>query len=381
MVAETVGFLTVYGRFLLAPAPTFGCGWRGQIRGAAHVRLKERAGGVDAVAIENLGERVSPGMPVLSSGMDFDQASAAVVEYLKQAIPMDNWSVSRYDGDSQVFLTVRDDSYGIGPGTAVPWSNTMCQYAMVGAGPDIAPDCQSVPAYAAVALDLGFDIGTYVGFPIRTADGKLFGSLCGIDPASRSPELVAHRPLLDLLSMLLGTVLQADLTRAEQTRQLQRVAVMAESDPLTGMVNRRGWARFAAMEEERYRRFGDPGCVIVIDLDGLKSVNDTAGHSEGDRYLQQAAAAMSATVRQSDLVARLGGDEFGVLAARSTEDEAAVLVTRLRRTLEAAGTPASVGHAAYTFAAGITGAWEAADRAMYEDKRRRAGPSRQSSPG
>lgn len=305
--------------------------------------------------------------------MKFEQASAAVVDYLKQAVPMGYWAVSRYDGASQVFLTVRDDVYGLGVGMAVPWEHTMCQYSTTGEAPNIAPDRMLVPHYAGAAGAEGLKIGTYIGFPIRVADGSLFGSLCGIDPAVSPPELLRQRPLVDLLSGLLGTVLDAELARADHARQLEQAEALAESDPLTGLVNRRGWERFTAMEEERYRRFGDPGSVIVIDLDGLKAVNDTSGHAAGDLYLRRAAAALRDCVRRSDMVARLGGDEFGVLVARTTAEQTVALVERIRACLEGREIPASVGHAPYTFVAGFPGAFDAADAAMYEDKRRRRG--------
>jgi diguanylate cyclase (GGDEF)-like protein len=66
------------------------------------------------------------------------------------------------------------------------------------------------------------------------------------------------------------------------------------------------------IEEERFRRFGDPACVVVMDLDRLKVVNDTQGHGAGDHYIRRAA----------DVLARLGGDEFGIVAPGMTPEQA-----------------------------------------------------------
>jgi diguanylate cyclase (GGDEF)-like protein/PAS domain S-box-containing protein len=102
---------------------------------------------------------------------------------------------------------------------------------------------------------------------------------------------------------------------------------MAYTDYLTGLPNR---ARFmAALEAARARAAeGEPGCVLLVDLDGFKAVNDVAGHDAGDRLLCEVAALLRAGARDRDLVARLGGDEFALLVPGGTE-EATGLAERL----------------------------------------------------
>ena len=314
-------------------------------------------------------------LPQLSAATSFDQACAQVVEYLSTAVPMGYWSVSRYDGTDQVYLAVADRVYGKVAGDRHAWSDSLCQFATDGRAPQIAPDAMAVPEYASAGVSSALPIGSYVGIPVRREGGELFGTICGLDPATQSEELAAHAPLLALLAGLLEMILHADEARAAQARAREQAEVRAETDPLTGVVNRRGWDRYITLEEERYRRFGDPGSVVVLDLDNLKAVNDREGHAAGDRYLQRAAAAIVGAVRAGDLVARLGGDEFGVLAVNTTPWQTERLVDRLRAALVEAGTPSSVGAAPYTFVAGFPGAWEAADRAMYADKRSRRGLS------
>jgi diguanylate cyclase len=310
-------------------------------------------------------------LPSLSPSMGFDAACEAVVAYLHDTVPMGYWSVSRYDGTDQVYLALRDDSYDKVVGDRHAWSDSLCQFATTGAAPQIAPDAMAVPQYAAAGIASEIEIGAYVGVPIRQADGSLFGTICGLDPKVQSPALAEHEGLLGLLSTLLGAILEADLVRADQARRLEQAEARAETDQLTGVVNRHGWERYIALEEERYRRFGDPGSVIMIDLDGLKVVNDSFGHAAGDAYICRAAELLKRTVRAGDLVARLGGDEFGVLVTHSTPEETTVLAERLRAALQGEGIASSIGHAPYTFVAGFPGAWEEADAAMYEDKRRR----------
>jgi diguanylate cyclase (GGDEF)-like protein len=147
----------------------------------------------------------------------------------------------------------------------------------------------------------------------------------------------------------------------------------ADLDVLTGLLNRRGWDRYLQVEEERYRKFGDLACVVVIDLDRLKIVNDTRGHEAGDRYIQRAAQVLAEVVREGDVLARLGGDEFGIVAVGATTEQADDMVLRADRALRLSGVAGSIGFAPYSVVSGFPGAWAAADRAMYEQKRRRRG--------
>jgi diguanylate cyclase (GGDEF)-like protein/PAS domain S-box-containing protein len=112
--------------------------------------------------------------------------------------------------------------------------------------------------------------------------------------------------------------------RRSTERELQR---MAWTDYLTGLPNR---ARLmAALESARARaQAGEPACVLLLDLDGFKTVNDVAGHEAGDLLLGEVADRLRGTARDRDLVARLGGDEFA-LVVPGTAEEATALAERL----------------------------------------------------
>lgn len=175
-----------------------------------------------------------------------------------------------------------------------------------------------------------------------------------------------------------AAVLIADLLTAERRRldaeQLATQAVeLAGVDALTGLGNRRAWRRALDDEAARATRYARCSTVVVIDLDGLKSINDAFGHAAGDAHLQKAAAAVRQAARSVDVVCRLGGDEFGVLAPETASDGAAHLCQRLRSQLEAAGVHASIGVA--TDEAGeLDRAWQTADQEMYLHKRSRSTP-------
>jgi diguanylate cyclase (GGDEF)-like protein len=91
---------------------------------------------------------------------------------------------------------------------------------------------------------------------------------------------------------------------------------------MTGLLNRRGFGRELDRHVEYVRRYGPAGRLLLIDLDGLKGVNDTEGHHVGDQLILRAAHALSERFRLTDVVGRLGGDEFAVLLPRASADQA-----------------------------------------------------------
>ena len=110
--------------------------------------------------------------------------------------------------------------------------------------------------------------------------------------------------------------------RYAMERQRMRLALQSESllDELTKLYNRRGFLVLAGNHLEQAERTRQPFSLVFIDLDGMKQVNDTLGHIEGDRALVEAADLLSKCVRQSDIVARIGGDEFVLLLTATTEN-------------------------------------------------------------
>ena len=103
----------------------------------------------------------------------------------------------------------------------------------------------------------------------------------------------------------------------------------ALTDPLTGLGNRRALARDFESESARAVRTGRPLTVVVIDVDGLKALNDSRGHAAGDEALRKVGVALSSVTRRSDRAYRYGGDEFALLLPDSHLPDAAVLHDRL----------------------------------------------------
>jgi diguanylate cyclase len=149
----------------------------------------------------------------------------------------------------------------------------------------------AIPEFSTAGIAHQIDIGSYVRVPITLSDGEIFGTLCGPDPDPRSDKLLQQRPLLNMLGMLLSKILHADLERTRQARKLERVERTADSDGLTGLLNRRGW-----------------------DRDRLRDTNETHGHQAGDDTIKIVESVIRNTIRDTDIAARLGGDEFGIIA-------------------------------------------------------------------
>lgn len=162
----------------------------------------------------------------------------------------------------------------------------------------------------------------------------------------------------------------------------QRVQVellnLSFNDDLTGLYNRRGFLTLAQHQVKLAYRTGKPFMVAFIDLDGMKQINDTFGHQEGNHALVEAANILKDSFRQCDILARIGGDEFAVFVVEATQDNVDTVKRRMQEKLELCNTDPSRRYQ-LCFSVGVVSAngnhgcdieqiLVQADAAMYEQK-------------
>ncbi|HEV3469377.1 MAG TPA: diguanylate cyclase [Pyrinomonadaceae bacterium] len=196
---------------------------------------------------------------------------------------------------------------------------------------------------------------------------------------------------LDLLRARARTLL-------EFKRYLDSCEEAAFTDHLTGLANRRRFERQLEREVARTERYGHPFCLLLVDLDNLKRVNDSAGHDAGDEALRRVGGAIQSGTRGIDTGARIGGDEFAVILPETPFERGLEVAERLRTAVasmevEGAGRlSVSLGLAELPACARDGDSLrEAADAALYEAKRSGrdrvigapalAGPNRTAAPG
>jgi diguanylate cyclase (GGDEF)-like protein/PAS domain S-box-containing protein len=129
-------------------------------------------------------------------------------------------------------------------------------------------------------------------------------------------------------------IVSRDIT--ERKLQEERLKDLAILDDLTGLYNRRGFMALANQHLKQAKRAKRRALVIFADLNGLKRINDTHGHADGDRALMATADVFNRTFRDSDVVARVGGDEFAILAIEADSNHLDNIRTRLQQALDMA---------------------------------------------
>ncbi len=145
--------------------------------------------------------------------------------------------------------------------------------------------------------------------------------------------------VLDENHGLIAVINSRDVT--ERVKMEQKLFSMSVDDPLTGLLNRRGFMILCSQQLKIAKRTKHGSCLLYVDLDQLKKINDDLGHAEGDRALVETANILKKSFRDPDIVARLGGDEFVVLAINANEIHAGSLIDRLKVNLTARNQNAS----------------------------------------
>ena len=158
------------------------------------------------------------------------------------------------------------------------------------------------------------------------------------------------------------------------TIRLGELERLADTDTLTPLLNRRAFLREVERSIARVARHGTPAAVMIADLDGLKAINDGAGHQAGDAALVHVGYALRAQLRAIDIVARIGGDEFGMVLEELDESAAEAKAQSLAASIAAEpvdgrSVGVSIGFALVRADDTIDAIMARADAAMYARKR------------
>jgi diguanylate cyclase (GGDEF)-like protein len=235
------------------------------------------------------------------------------------------------------------------------------------------------PAFSALVFGAAFVV-FWVVLRASTLDSTLLASL--------QIQAIAVVLIAQLISAMMWhqytrTVLlqrELELSNAALLAKQQELETLAERDTLTGLYNRRKFMALAAQELGRADRVPSGICVLMVDLDFFKQINDQYGHPVGDQVLQQVAARLLVGVRNTDTVARMGGEEFIVLIPGTQRAGALALAEKLRLGLRERPLQLAERTVPITASFGVTGLgphqrasmealYAAADQALYVAKK------------
>ena len=302
------------------------------------------------------------------SSPNFMFAGRAILNYLHQRIGFGLWMITETTDKDWTILLVENKDYPVSEGMVLNWSDSICYQMMKGLGPNLACNVSDFPQYSAAPICSNLTINAYIGVPIYDKNGTLFGTLCAIDKNPQTHIQSDEVVMLELFAKLLGTFLNCDNQFVQQTKTLEHLEHYAHVDQLSGLLNRNGWEHAISEEEARLQRYGGEISLLFIDIDNLKSINDTHGHAEGDKAIKHLADLLKRRLRSSDLVARVGGDEFSILARDCTLSNAQVLREKLYKDFSTSTVKASIGVATLQSSGSILDTLRAADADMYANK-------------
>lgn len=193
------------------------------------------------------------------------------------------------------------------------------------------------------------------------------------------PDQIAGESL-ELVNKMLNFATQAEQMIAQQRERIDHLESLSITDPLTKILNRRGFQEAMRLTLTNARRHLETGMLAFIDLDNFKEINDAYGHEVGDEVLRQVGARLNQDCRRTDYVARLGGDEFAILFVRADQVPTRARAIEVRKALNPLtvkiGTlnldiSASFGLEQYGPTSTSKELLRRADRSMYKDKARK----------
>jgi diguanylate cyclase len=254
----------------------------------------------------------------LSAGQSLEQLVRPLLELLHAVTGLDSTYLTRIDaaqGVQRVLYAHNAGTLQMPEQLSVPWADTLCRRSLE-QGRTFTDQVDTLWGDSDAARALG--IVSYLSTPVRSASGELIGTLCAAS-TERVDLAAGVEHVLEMFSHLISRQIEREQLIEELRIAQQALRLSADTDALTGLPNRRALLNELDRRLVQHAQAGTPLLVAFIDLDGFKRINDTWGHTAGDRFLAAIGAALRRGQRPEDYCARLGGDEFVTLTSLGHE--------------------------------------------------------------
>lgn len=222
--------------------------------------------------------------------------------------------------------------------------------------PAIVENVRKDPRFSPRVDDLlGFKTSSIVCVPLLNGSKRVIGALEMINQIAPAPESAGPEspPVYSDQSDKPFTVLDMEILSAigvftgiatENAFLHQKIKHLAMIDPLTGIYNRHYFNEVLKREQQRVKRKYYTICILMMDIDGLKNINDHYGHLMGDKVICDIATILKSAIRESDVLARFGGDEFVILIPSAGAGDGKNLADRIQREIEKRNTALALQH-------------------------------------
>ncbi|HFU77905.1 MAG TPA: sensor domain-containing diguanylate cyclase, partial [Epsilonproteobacteria bacterium] len=187
---------------------------------------------------------------------------------------------------------------------------------------------------------MGFTTHSVVCVPLLNGQNKVIGAIELVNkvasPSSKSSDIMnttiipSYKSFTQTDMKILSSIATFTGIAIENAFLYKKVEELAMVDSLTGINNRYYFNEILQQETEKVKRYGRTMCLLMMDVDNLKTINDTFGHVVGDKILSSLADILRVSVRESDFLARFGGDEFVIIMPEAKEQEALILSKRIQ---------------------------------------------------
>lgn len=280
---------------------------------------------------------------------ELEQAARPLLRLVQHISGMETSFITAIDWENQqqdVLVSLNTGAMQLPEGGRVDWADSMCRSMFLSGHAQSSAVGVTVPATPG-AIALGMK--SFFALPLLV-DDRPIGTVCGASGRAvvlNDDQLASIQMIADALQVLVHSEIsrRRALARAElaerdaleargQTErhalEARHMQLLANTDMLTGLPNRRaftaGWEDALARSGRRHHPIG----VLLIDVDRFKAVNDTKGHAKGDAVLAALGASLRSVAHSADLAARLGGDEFALVVTHTDSDGLLALAESIR---------------------------------------------------